>query len=59
MDEHHYLAAWAKAWGKETSPIRLIRLIRGRKRIQRMGRFILVYRLAMDAKTRKGDDVAD
>ena len=35
--------------------IRLIRLIRGRKRIQRMGRFILVYRLAMDAKTRKGD----
>ena len=23
------------------------------------GRFILVYRLAMDAKTRKGDDVAD
>ena len=39
--------------------IRPIRLIRGRKRIQRMGRFILVYRLAMDAKTRKGDDVAD
>ena len=23
-----------------------------------MGRFILVYRLAIDAKTRKGDDVA-
>ena len=28
MDEHHHLAAWAQAWGKETSPIRLIRLIR-------------------------------
>ena len=25
---------------------------------QRKGRFILVYRLAMDAKTRKGDGVA-
>ena len=37
-------------------PIRLIHLIRGRKRIQRMGRLILVYRLAIDAKTRKGDD---
>ena len=35
------------------------RAIRGRKRIQRTGRFIFVYRLAMDAKTRKGDDGAD
>ena len=38
-------------------PIRLIRLIRGRKRIHRTGRFILVYRLAIDAEPRKGDGV--
>ena len=37
-----------------------IRLIRGRTETSRgQGRFILVYRLAMDAKTRKGDGVAD
>ena len=39
--------------------IRPIRLIRGKIEIHRTGRFILVYRLAMDAKTRKGDDGAD
>ena len=33
-----------------------IRPIRGRKRIHRTGRFILVYRLAIDVRTRKGDD---
>ena len=38
--------------------IRPIRPIRGKIEIQRKGRFILVYRLAMDAKTRKGDGVA-
>ena len=38
--------------------IRSIRLIRGR--IESTGRiFILVYRLAMDAKTWRGDDGAD
>ena len=31
-----------------------IRPIRGRKRILRMGRFILVYRLAIDARTQQG-----
>ena len=39
--------------------IRLIRLIRGRTETSTGQGFILVYRLAMDAKTRKGDDVAD
>ena len=39
-------------------PIRLIRLIRGRIESTGQG-FILVYRLAMDAKTRKGDGGAD
>ena len=37
----------------------LRRPIRGRTETSRGQGFILVYRLAMDAKTRKGDDVAD
>ena len=41
------------------APECLRRLIRGRIEIQEDGRFILVYRLAMDAKTRKGDGGAD
>ena len=41
------------------APERMWRPIRGRKRIQRTGRFILVYRLAIDAEPRKGDGVAD
>ena len=39
-------------------PIRPIRLIRGRTEISRGQVFILVYRLAMDAKTLRGDGVA-
>ena len=39
------------------APERLWRPIRGRTESRGLG-FILVYRLAMDAKTRKGDDVA-
>ena len=38
--------------------IRPIRPIRGRKETSIGQVFILVYRLAMDAKTRKGDGVA-
>ena len=41
-----------------TGLIRSIRLIRGRKETSIGQVFILVYRLAMDAKTRKGDGVA-
>ena len=41
------------------APECLRRLIRGRKESRRMGRFILVYRLAMDAKTLRGDGGAD
>ena len=33
-------------------------LLPGGQYARGQGRFILVYRLAMDAKTRKGDDVA-
>ena len=40
-------------------PIRLIRPIRGRTETSRGQVFILVYRLAMDAKTRKGDGGTD
>ena len=40
-----------------TGPIRLIRPIRVKKESRGQGRFILVYRLAMDVRTRKGDDV--
>ena len=42
---------------KPIRPIRPIHPIRGRIESTGQG-FILVYRLAMDAKTRKGDDVA-
>ena len=35
------------------------RPIRGRKESSGQGRFFLVYRLAMDVKTRKGDGGAD
>ena len=34
-------------------------LLPGGQYARGQGRFIFVYRLAMDAKTRKGDDVAD
>ena len=34
-------------------------IIRGRILSRGQGRFILVYRLAMDAKTLRGDDGAD
>ena len=41
-------------------PIRSIRLIRGRTETSRgQGRFILVYRLAMDARPWRGDGVTD
>ena len=40
-----------------TIAIRSIRPIRGRTETSRGQVFILVYRLAMDAKTRKGDGV--
>ena len=40
------------------STTELIRLIRGRKETSIGQVFILVYRLAIDAKTRKGDDGA-
>ena len=43
---------------KPIRPIRPIRLIRGRTEISRGQVFILVYRLAMDAKTLRGDGVA-
>ena len=40
------------------APERSWRPIRGRIESRGQGRFIYVYRLAMDAKTRKGDDGA-
>ena len=42
-----------------TGPIRLIRPIRVKKESRGQGRFILVYRLAMDARTLRGDGVGD
>ena len=41
------------------APERLWRPIRGKKKQSRKLVFILVYRLAIDAKTRKGDGGAD